>query len=69
MSSPVSAPPSAPAVVDASARARRSFRATHTLIYDPEGSQGYNIDQVALLATSGEVPSRVAARLKLDRAM
>jgi len=45
-----------------------SYRATHTLIYQPHGSQTYNIEQVALLATSGDVPSRVAARLKLDRA-
>jgi capsular exopolysaccharide synthesis family protein len=45
-----------------------TFRATHTLIYDPQGGQTYNIDQVALLATSGAVPSRVAARLKVDRA-
>jgi len=43
-----------------------SYRATHTLIYEPHG-QGFNIQQVALLASSGEVPSRVAARLKLDR--
>src|SRR2546423_79364 len=44
-----------------------TYRATHTLIYEPQGGQSYNIDQVALLATSGEVPSRVAARLKIDR--
>jgi capsular exopolysaccharide synthesis family protein len=49
-------------------RGQTSFRATHTLLYDPEGAQGYSIGQVALLATSGEVPSRVAARLQLDRA-
>jgi capsular exopolysaccharide synthesis family protein len=49
------------------ARGETTFRATHTLIYDPAGGQGYNINQVALLATSGEVPSRVAARLKVDR--
>jgi capsular exopolysaccharide synthesis family protein len=49
------------------ARRETTFRATHTLIYDPAGEQGYNINQVALLATSGEVPSRVAARLQLDR--
>jgi capsular exopolysaccharide synthesis family protein len=42
-----------------------TFRATHTLIYS--GTQSYNLGQVALLATSGEVPSRVAARLKMDR--
>lgn len=48
-------------------RGTTTFRATHTLIYDPAGTQGYNINQVALLATSGEVPSRVAARLGLDR--
>jgi capsular exopolysaccharide synthesis family protein len=47
-------------------RHKTSFRATHTLIYEPQG-RSYNIEQVALLATSGEVPSRVAARLKLDR--
>jgi capsular exopolysaccharide synthesis family protein len=45
-----------------------SYRATHTVIYEPHSSQSYNIEQVALLATSGDVPSRVAARLKLDRA-
>ena len=45
-----------------------TFQATHTVIYEPQGGQqSYNIEQVALLATSGEVPSRVAARLKLDR--
>jgi Mrp family chromosome partitioning ATPase len=44
-----------------------TYGATHTLIYEPQGRQSYNIEQVALLATSGEVPSRVAARLKLDR--
>lgn len=44
-----------------------TFSATHTAIYQPQGGQSYNIDQVALLATSGEVPSRVAARLKVDR--
>jgi hypothetical protein len=44
-----------------------TFRATHTLIYDPAGTQGYNINQVALLATSGDVPSRVATRLGIDR--
>ena len=44
-----------------------TFTATHTALYDSEGSQAYTIDQVALLASSGEVPSRVAARLKLDR--
>jgi capsular exopolysaccharide synthesis family protein len=45
-----------------------TFRATHTLIYEPHGGQSYNIQQVALLASSGAVPSRVAARLKVDRA-
>ena len=44
-----------------------TFQATHTLIYQPESGQGYNIEQVALFATSGEVPSRVAARVQLDR--
>lgn len=44
-----------------------TFRATHTLIYEPQGSQSYNIEQVALLVTSGAVPSRVAARLGVDR--
>lgn len=48
--------------------AQVSYRATHTLIYEPHGNQTYNIQQVALLATSGDVPSRVAGRLKLDRA-
>jgi len=44
-----------------------TFRATHTLIYEPQGGQSYNIEQVALLANSGAVPTRVAARLKMDR--
>src|SRR5438094_616481 len=44
-----------------------SYRATHTLIYEPHGNQSFNIQQVALLASSGEVPSRVAARLKVNR--
>ena len=44
-----------------------TFQATHTVIYQPSGRGGYNIGQVALLATSGEVPSRVADRLRLDR--
>lgn len=44
-----------------------TYQATHTLIYEGRGST-YNIEQVALLATSGEVPSRVAGRLKVDRA-
>lgn len=44
-----------------------TYQATHTLIYESTGRQSYNIDQVALLATTGEVPSRVAARLKMDR--
>lgn len=48
-------------------RRATTFRATHTVIYEPTDGQSYNIEQVALLATSGEVPSRVAARLKLDR--
>ena len=48
-------------------RAPVSYRATHTLIYEPKGNQSFNIQQVALLATSGDVPTRVAARLKLDR--
>jgi len=47
--------------------AKVSYRATHTLIYEPHGNQSFNIQQVALLATTGDVPSRVAARLKLDR--
>jgi capsular exopolysaccharide synthesis family protein len=45
-----------------------TFRATHTVIYEPQGGQGYNIEQVALLANSGAVPGRVAARLKMGRA-
>lgn len=48
-------------------RRETTFQATHTVIYQPSGGQSYNIEQVALLATSGEVPSRVAVRLKLDR--
>jgi capsular exopolysaccharide synthesis family protein len=43
-----------------------TYQATHTVIYDGQAG-GYNIEQVALLATSGEVPSRVAARLHLER--
>lgn len=46
----------------------QSFRATATLIYEPHGGQSYNIGQVAVLATSGGVPSRVATRLNKDRA-
>jgi capsular exopolysaccharide synthesis family protein len=44
-----------------------TFRATHTLIYEAQGGQSYNLEQIALLATSGAVPSRVAARLGVDR--
>ncbi len=44
-----------------------TFRATHTLIHEPQSNQRYNIEQVALLATSGAVPGRVAARVGLDR--
>jgi capsular exopolysaccharide synthesis family protein len=43
------------------------FRATHVLLYQPQGNLNYNLDQLALLATSGDVPTRVAARLKIDR--
>ena len=46
---------------------RTTYAATHTLIYEPNGSQTYNIEQLALLAGTGAVPTRVAARLKLDR--
>jgi len=55
--------------VTAPGETRRSatFQATHTLIYEAHGGQSYNIEQVALLATSGDVPSRVAAKLGLDR--
>jgi capsular exopolysaccharide synthesis family protein len=49
------------------ARQNTTFRATHTLIYAPQGNQSYNISQVALLATSGAVPSRVATRLQVNR--
>lgn len=49
------------------ARQDTTFRAAHTLIYEPQGNQSYNIEQVALLATSGAVPTRVAARLGVDR--
>jgi capsular exopolysaccharide synthesis family protein len=49
------------------ARRATTFRATHTLIYEPQGGPGYNMEQLALLANSGTVPSRVAARLKMDR--
>ena len=48
-------------------RRATTFRATHTVIYEPADGQRYNIGQVALLASSGEVPSRVAARLNLGR--
>ncbi|HEV3365570.1 MAG TPA: CpsD/CapB family tyrosine-protein kinase [Acidimicrobiia bacterium] len=44
-----------------------TFSATHTAFYEAGGGS-YNIQQVALLASSGEVPSRVAAKLQLDRA-
>jgi capsular exopolysaccharide synthesis family protein len=44
-----------------------TFRASHTLIYEPQGNQSYNLEQLALLATSGAVPSRVAAQLQVDR--
>lgn len=50
------------------ARRVTTYQATHTLLYDAQGGQTYNIEQIALLATSGEVPSRVAARLELERA-
>src|SRR4051812_34267657 len=50
------------------ARGDVSYRATHTVIYEPQGGQNYNIGQVALLATSGDVPTRVAGRLRIDRA-
>jgi capsular polysaccharide biosynthesis protein len=46
---------------------KTTFRATHTLIYEAHGGQNYNLEQIALLATSGAVPSRVAARLAMDR--
>jgi hypothetical protein len=49
-------------------RVASTYQATHTLIYEPHAGQSYNIDQVALLATTGGVPSQVAARLHLDRA-
>lgn len=49
------------------ARRDTTFQATHTVIYEAKGGQSYNIDQVALLATAGEVPSRVADRLEMDR--
>jgi capsular exopolysaccharide synthesis family protein len=48
-------------------RSDPTFQATHTVIYDAKGSQSYNIEQVALLANSGEVPSRVAGRLNMER--
>lgn len=54
-----------------SAKAGRDtmFRATHTLIYEGRGAgKAFNLEQVALLATSGAVPSRVAGRLNIDRA-
>lgn len=50
------------------ARPAGTYQATHTLLYDGQGGRTYNIEQIALLATSGEVPSRVAARLELERA-
>ena len=48
-------------------RQTTTFRATHTLIFEAQGGRSYNIEQIALFATSGAVPSRVAARLGLDR--
>jgi capsular exopolysaccharide synthesis family protein len=44
-----------------------TFRATHTLIFESQGNESFNIEQVALLATSGAVPSRVSARLNISR--
>lgn len=44
-----------------------TYRATDTLIGVPQASAGYSLDQVALMATEGAVPTRVAARLHLDR--
>jgi hypothetical protein len=48
---------------------RKAFRATHTLIYESRtpANRSYNIDQVAVLASSGAVPSRVAGRLNVSR--
>jgi len=49
-------------------RATETFRATTTLIHESDGVQSVNLEQVALLATSGAVPSRVATRLNMSRA-
>ena len=45
----------------------RTYEATHTLYRDPGGDTGsVSMDTMALLATTGEVPRRVAERLGTD---
>jgi len=43
------------------------FKAIHTLIYETQRGQTYQIEQGAFLAATGAVPSRVAARLGMER--
>jgi capsular exopolysaccharide synthesis family protein len=47
------------------AEPQRTYEATHTLYRDPAAPQQHNItmDTVALLATTGEIPRRVAERM------
>jgi len=44
-----------------------TFQATNTLLLDPQGEPGFQIQRAAVLAELGNVPSRVAARLGIDR--
>ena len=44
-----------------------AFQATHTLLLVPQAGGGSQTHQAAVLATLGPVPSRVAARLGIDR--
>lgn len=46
-----------------------TFRATHTLLLDPAATGVPDIHRAVVLATLGPVPSRVAARLGLDRSL
>jgi len=49
------------------ARKTTTFAASQTLILDPQARGGSDLNRMALLATVGPVPDRVAARLGLDR--
>ena len=44
-----------------------TYGATHTLIVDSQGGASINLDQAALLVTTGQVPDRVANRMGVDR--